>query len=251
VCMCVYVCVCVSVLNRHRVRFLGEAPGGCRGRVANNGVALSHCCCCCWTPPSRPPQHADDSTFHALSTGCVPYTKQLPDPPAPPVGCNPSFSSILVRWEPPANPGDYPIIGYRLLRRAGLNSSMGWGKEMEVTGSKLEVRVDEAIDEATSPQFVALWWLVEVMVQCPCCLRRWYSFLCWWLVVVTTLGAAVTLPVSCSISYLAVQLELRCTLPLRPAAMMRAGPPCRLALPCVGVCCQLGGDDRAEFWDRV
>jgi len=80
-----------------------------------------------------------DATHHILTTGRIRYTKQLPDAPAAPVAATPSCSSMVVRWKPPVNAGDYPIIGYRLLRRAGGATKMRFGREIAVDEKTFKV----------------------------------------------------------------------------------------------------------------
>ena len=81
-----------------------------------------------------------DATYQIITTGRIPYTKQLPAPPTAPVASTPSSSSVIVRWSAPDNLGDYPVIGYRLVRRAGGSEKMGFGKDIIVDENTFKVR---------------------------------------------------------------------------------------------------------------
>eukprot|EP00750_Incisomonas_marina_P025349 INCI5387.4.p1 GENE.INCI5387.4~~INCI5387.4.p1 ORF type:complete len:625 (-),score=86.74 INCI5387.4:80-1954(-) len=105
-----------------------------------------------------------DATYQIITTGRIPYTKQLPAPPTAPVASTPSSSSVIVRWSAPDNLGDYPVIGYRLVRRAGGSEKMGFGKDIIVdentfkavvtglsSGTTYEFRVAAVTNQGTSP----------------------------------------------------------------------------------------------------
>ena len=84
-------------------------------------------------------KQSGDATHQIITTGRIPYSKQLPDPPAAPTVSSPSRSSFLVRWTAPQKLGDFPIIGYRLVRRAGGSQEMGFGHDLIVDENTFKV----------------------------------------------------------------------------------------------------------------
>lgn len=54
-----------------------------------------------------------------LATGFMPQLPKRPRQPSRPVATALSMSSARVDWEPPFDPGDGEILGYRVEKRSG------------------------------------------------------------------------------------------------------------------------------------
>ena len=76
----------------------------------------------------------DSIIYGIMNTGKIPVK---PKPPGKmkyvPIVCEPSRSTIKVQWEAPSE-GDAPIQGYKIKRRAGGNTAVGFTKEIDVPG---------------------------------------------------------------------------------------------------------------------
>ena len=91
--------------------------------------------------------------YGIMTTGKVP---QKPLPPAKmkyaPIVSEPSRSTLKVEWEAP-NEGDAPIKGYKIRRRAGGNTAVGFTKEIDVPGENVRMFVVCLLSSGTTYEF--------------------------------------------------------------------------------------------------
>ena len=96
----------------------------------------------------------DSDEYYVICNGMEP-SKPLPPEKLedPPVAGEPSTSTLTVRWMKP-HEGDAPIIGYRLKRRAGGNTAVGFGKEFIIEGEDTTHFIACALASGTSYEFI-------------------------------------------------------------------------------------------------
>ena len=92
--------------------------------------------------------------YGIMCTGKVP---ERPQPPSKmkyaPIVSEPSRSTIKVEWEAPFE-GDAPITGYKVKRRAGGNTAVGFTKEIDVPGEHIRHFIVCLLSSGTTYEFI-------------------------------------------------------------------------------------------------
>jgi hypothetical protein len=99
---------------------------------------------------------ASDPLYHMMTHGSMPKVREPPGRPGRPEASRPTWASMWVKWEVPAKEGSSPIVGYKVQRRVGQSTAVGFGSEVfvpacenadadaETTGSSSEEEEVEA-----------------------------------------------------------------------------------------------------------
>eukprot|EP00941_MAST-03F_sp_MAST-3F-sp1_P001782 g1782.t1 len=73
-----------------------------------------------------------DPIYHMLATGSLPTLEKPPGRPGRPVASRPTWSSMWVRWEVPKDEGSNRIVGFKVQRRVGQSTAIGFTNEVFV-----------------------------------------------------------------------------------------------------------------------